>query len=94
MTKSSRPIAFAALLLACVLLPAGFFSHGHDDGDLGDHDHDCIICCLRDHSTLVATTTAPVPAAPDLPAPAAAAMRDQRGHKAALGARTTRGPPA
>ena len=93
MTKPSWPIVFAALLLACVLPAAGFFSHGHDYGDLRGHDHDCIICCLRVHSTL-AMATAPVPAAPVLLAHAAAPMRDRRGHKAALGARTTRGPPA
>ena len=93
MTKPSRSIAFAALLLSCVLLSAGFVSHGHDHEDVGDHDHDCTLCCLRDHSTLTTTTT-PVPAAPVMSAHVVASARDRRGHQAPLGARTTRGPPA
>ena len=93
MTKPSRSIAFAALLLSCVPLSAGLVSHGHDHEDLGDHGHDCTLCCLRDHSTLT-TTTAPVPAAPIMSAHVVASMSDRRGHKAALGTRTTRGPPA
>ena len=56
--KPSRANAAAALVVACLLLPAGFVSHGHDDGNLDGHDHDCVICSLRDHSVLV------VPVAP------------------------------
>ena len=93
MTKLSRPIASAALVLACVLLPAGFLSHGHDDRDFDGHDHDCIICCLRDHSTL-ATSAEPEPAAPASLAPAAASARQRRGGRIALDPRLTRGPPA
>ena len=89
MTKPSRSIAFAALLLTCVLLSAGFVSHGHGGEDLG-HDHDCTLCCLHDHFALT-TTTAPVPVAPVMSAPVVASMGD---HQAPLGARTTRGPPA
>ena len=93
MTKPSRPIAFAALLLACALLSAGFVSHGHDHGDLGGHEHDCNLCCLRDHSTL-ATTSAPAYAAPVMSAHAVASMRDRRDHKPSPATHTTRGPPA
>ena len=93
MTKPSRPIASAALVLACVLLPAGFLWHGHDDRDSGTHDHDCIICGLRDHSTL-ATSAEPEPAAPAPLAPAAASTRQRRGGRIALDPRLTRGPPA
>ena len=93
MTKSSRPIAFAALLLACVLLSVGVFSHGHDDEGLGGHDHDCTLCCLRDHST-PAATSALVSAAPVMSAHAVASVRDRRGQQPAPATRTTRGPPA
>ena len=93
MTKLSWPIAFAALLLACALLSAGFVSHGHDRGDLGGHEHDCTLCCLRDHSTL-ATTSAPASAAPVMSTHAVASMRDRRDHKPLPATRTTRGPPA
>ncbi len=93
MTKPSRPIASAVLVSACVLLPAGFFSHGHDDGDFGGHDHHCTVCCLRDHST-VATAAVPAPAAPVPPALVAASTRRRRGFRTAPDPRSTRGPPA
>ena len=92
MTKPSRPIASAALMLACVLLPAGFLSHGHDDRDLDGHDHDCIVCCLLDHSTLAAA--APEPAAPAALAPVAASARRGRVLRTALDPHLPRGPPA
>ena len=93
MTKLSRPIASAALVLACVLLPAGFLSHGHDDRDFDGHHHDCIICCLRDHSTL-ATAAAPAAAAPAALAPVAASDRHRSTFWTALDPRLARGPPA
>ena len=92
MTKPSRPIASAALVLACVLLPAGFLSHGHDR-DLDGHDHDCIVCCLRDHSTL-APAASPAPAAPAALAPVAAPARRGCALRTALDLRLARGPPA
>ena len=93
MTKPSRPIASAALVLACLLLPAGFLSHGHDDRNFDGHDHDCIVCCLRDHSTL-ATAAAPAPAAPAALAPVAAPTRRGCALLTALDPRLPRGPPA
>ena len=93
MTKPSRPIASAALVLACVLLPAGFLSHGHDDRDLDGHDHDCIVCCLLDHPTL-ATAAEPAPAAPAALAPVAASARRGRVLRTALDPHLPRGPPA
>ena len=93
MTKPNRPIASAALVLACVLLPAGFLSHGHDDRDLDGHDHDCIVCCLLDHPTL-ATAAEPAPAAPAAPAPVAASARRGRVLRTALDPHLPRGPPA
>ncbi len=93
MTKPNRPIASAALVLACVLLPAGFLSHGHDDRALDGHDHDCIVCCLRDHSTL-AISAEPSPAAPAALAPAAASAPRRGALPTALDPRLPRGPPA
>ena len=93
MTKPNRPIASAVLVLACVLLPAGFLSHGHDDRDFDGHHHDCIICCLRDHSTL-ATAAAPAPGAPAALAPVAAPARRGRVLPNAFEPRLPRGPPA
>ncbi len=93
MTRPSRPIASAALVLACVLLPAGFLSHGHDDRDFDGHDHDCIVCCLRDHSTL-ASAAEPAPAAPAALAPGAASARRGWVLRPALDPRLARGPPA
>lgn len=91
--KRSRALAPAALVLACLLLPAGFVSHGHDDRILDGHDHDCVICCLHDQSGLARAVT-PVPAAPVALAPAAASTCQGRGFATALGPRLTRGPPA
>ncbi len=93
MTKPNRPIASAALVLACVLLPAGFLSHGHDDRDLDGHDHDCIVCCLRDHSTLT-MSAAPAPAAPAALAPVAAPARRGCVLRTEFDPRLPRGPPA
>ena len=93
MTKPSPSSAFAVLVLACALLPAGFLSHGHDDGDFGGHDHHCTLCCLRDHSTL-ATAAAPAPAAALPLALVAASTRHRRGFRTAPDPHPTRGPPA
>ena len=91
--KPNRALAPAALVVAGLLLPAGFVSHGHDDRTVDGHDHDCVICCLRDH-TVVATASAPAPEAPGPLAPAAASTRCRRDFGTALGPRLTRGPPA
>ena len=94
MTKpGSWPIAFAALLLACVVLPAGFFSHEHDAGDPGSHDHDCITCCLP-HYAAIASAAAPAPSPPELAACAAEATSPGDARGATLGTPLTRGPPA
>ena len=93
MTKPSRSIAFAVLVLAFALLPAGFLSHGHDDGHFDGHDHHCTLCCLRDHST-VATAAAPAPAAALPLALVAASTRHRRGFRTAPDPHPTRGPPA
>lgn len=88
------PIAFAALLLACVLLPAGFFLHGHDEGDAGADDHrDCVVCCLLHHAAMA---PAGVPAAWTPDVTARATPRPHRGNTrgTTLGIRPTRGPPA
>ncbi len=93
MTKPNRPIAFAALLLACVLPSAGFLSHGHDAGDANSDHHHCAICCLPHHG---ATASAAAPAAPP-PEPtmrADARTRGGIGPGATLDIRPTRGPPA
>ena len=92
MTKPSRSIAFAVLVLACALLPTGFISHEHD-GDVGGHEHDCILCCLRDHST-AAPTAAPAPAAPAPLAPAPSSPRHRNRFRTAPDPHPTRGPPA
>ena len=94
MTKPGRPTAFAALLLACALLSAGFVSvsHGHDDGHAGGDGHHCVVCCLQHHSP--ATTTEPAPSAPDLAALAGAASWRRSGRDAARATQATRGPPA
>ena len=93
MTTPSRPIASAVLVLACALLPAGFLSHGHDDGDFDGHHHHCTLCCLRDHSAVataaVAATTAVVPLAL-----VAAPTRRRHGFRIAPDPHPTRGPPA
>ena len=91
MTKPNRPIAFAALLLACVLLSAGFFVHGHDD-DPGSHDHDCITCCLPHYAALSAAA-APTPSTPELAACAAEATKPGDARGVALGTPLKRGPP-
>ncbi len=93
MTKPSRSIASAMLVLACALLPAGFFAHGHDGGDLDGHDHHCTLCCLGEHAT-VATLASPELAAPAPLALVAASTRHRRGFPAAPDPHPTRGPPA
>ena len=91
--KASRAIASTALVLACVLLPAGFVSHGHDDGSPDGHDHDCVVCCLGDHSVL-APAAAPVLAAPAPLASPAASNCAAPGFRTAFDSGLTRGPPA
>ena len=93
MTKPSRPNALATLLLACALLPAGFVSHGHDDGHAGDHDHDCVICCVQHHSPVTASA-APLLSTPNLAVRFAASSSHRCGLDATLTTPTTRGPPA
>ena len=92
---SWRPIAFAALLLAYVLLPAGFLLHGHDEGDAtGDDPRHCVICCALHHAA-AASAAEPAVTAPDVAVrPAAARTRRGIGPGATLGIRPTRGPPA
>lgn len=85
------PVAFAALLLACVLPLAGFVAHEHDEEDAG-REHHCVICCPPHHA---ATTPAAAPvAAPDVAVLAAARTRRGIGPGTTLGTRPTRGPPA
>ena len=93
MPKPGRAIAAAALVVACCLLPAGVVPHGHDDGSLDGHDHDCVICSLRDHSVLV-PAAAPALTPPAPLAPAAASNRAGRGFGTTLEPRLSRGPPA
>ncbi len=93
MTKPSRPIASAVLVLACALLPAGFLSHGHDDGSFERHDHHCTLCCLRDHST-VATAAAVAPAAALPLALVAASTRRRHSFGTTPEPHPARGPPA
>ncbi len=93
MTEPSRPTALVALLLACALLSAGAVSHGHDDGHAGGDDHHCVICCLRHHSP-VTTSTAPLPATPDVAVRLAASVCRPSAFDATLATQATRGPPA
>ena len=93
MTKPSRSIAFAVLVLACALLPAGFLSHGHDGGDFDGHDHHCTLCCLRDHS-IMSTAAVAAPAAAVPLALVAASTRRRPGFRTASDPHPTRGPPA
>ena len=91
-----RPTVVATLLAACALLSAGFVpvAHGHDDGHAGGDVHHCVACCLEHHSPATATTTTTAAtSAPDPADPAPAASRRPSGDDAALGTRTTRGPP-
>ena len=91
--QSLRPIALAALVLACTLLAPGPFLHEHDDGHAGaNHDH-CVVCCLQHHFS-VTTTAAPAPVAPDLAAHTAESSRQRSGWGAARTTQATRGPPA
>ena len=86
------PVAFAALLLACVLPLAGFVPHEHDEEDAGG-DHHCVICCPPHHG---ATTSAAAPsvATPDVAVLAVSRTRRGIGPGTTLGIRPTRGPPA
>lgn len=93
MTKPSWSIAVAVLFVTCVLLSAGFLSHGHDHEHFGGDDRDCTICCLRDHPTLT-TTAAPVPATACRSAHAAAPMCRRCSDLATLSTNPNRGPPA
>ncbi|MYI74827.1 MAG: hypothetical protein F4057_05765 [Acidobacteria bacterium] len=91
--KPTRPLAWAALALACALLALGPFLHEHDDGHAGaNHDH-CVVCCLQHHFS-VTTTTAPAPALPDLATHAADPSRQQSGWRTPHATQATRGPPA
>lgn len=95
MKKPSRPLAFAALVLTCVLLPAGSFFHEHDERDAtgGDH-HNCVNCCIA-HCAAIDTRVAPTTAStPELTALAAARTHFGIGPRTALDIRPTRGPPA
>ena len=93
MTKRRRPITFAALLLACVLLPAGFFPHEQDERDAtGDHHH-CVACCLAHFAAIAPTVTTPT-AGLDLAARSAPATSRGMRSVATHGAHLTRGPPA
>ncbi len=92
--KPNRSIAFAALLLACVLVPAGSFFHEHDEADAVEDDrHHCVVCC---HPHYAALTSATVPAASTPEVTARATPTPNRGNTrdTTLGIRPTRGPPA
>ena len=90
---SRWPTALAALLLAWVLLPAGFasVSHEHDGGHSGA-EHHCEICCLQDLFPGISTAAASL--TPDLATSRAAPWRRSSGCDAALVTQATRGPPA
>ncbi|MCY4076291.1 MAG: hypothetical protein OXH04_12785 [Acidobacteria bacterium] len=90
--KPGRAIASAALLLACLLLPASVVSHGHDDEHLDDHDRRCVLCCLLDESVL-APSALPALAAPVPLTPVAASNRAGHGVRIPLDSGLTRGPP-
>ena len=94
MKKPSRPLAFAALVLTCVLLPAGSLFHEHDEGNAtgGDHHH-CVICCPPNYAALT-SGAAPTASTPELTALAAARTHYRIGPRIALAIRPTRGPPA
>ena len=87
------PVAFAALLLACVLPLAGFIFHEHDEEDAGGDHHHCVICCVPHHAAM-ASAAVPAASTPDLTARAAAEPHRRDTGGATLGIRPTRGPPA
>lgn len=91
---SWRPLTLAALLLTCVLLPAGFFLHAHDEGDgTGDDHHHCVVCCVSHHAAM-ASAAAPAALTPDRTARATARPHLGNTRGATIGIRPTRGPPA
>ena len=94
MTKPSRSIATAMLVLACALLSADFLALGHDDEDFDGHDHHCTLCCLREHATGATAVEPPGLAAPVPLALVAASPRHRRGFPTAPDPHPTRGPPA
>ena len=91
MKKPSRPIAFAALVLACALLPADFFAHRHDDSALDAHEYNCTLCCLRDYCAVAAAVAVPEGVAPL--ALVSASTRHRHGFRTAPDPHPTRGPP-
>lgn len=92
--KPRRSLTFAALLLTCVLLPAGFFLHVHDDPDAAaDDHHHCVVCCLP-HYAAVATAAVPAASPPDERARATARPHCGNTRISTLRIRPTRGPPA
>ena len=97
--KRSRPIPFAALLLACALLSAGFLSlghdtHGHDHEDAhGGHHHDCVLCCVMHHGAIASAVATPTVDADIAERPATATSSRVR-PVATLGIKPSRGPPA
>ena len=97
--KRSRPIAFAALLLACALWSAGFFAHGHDshghdhEDAHGGHHHDCVLCCVMHHGAIASAVAIPMAAA-DIAARSATAPSSRVRPVTTLGIQPTRGPPA
>ena len=91
--KRSRLIAFAALLLACASLSAGFSSHGHGHEDThGDHHH-CVICCVMHHGAIACAVATPTAHA-DIAARPATATSSRVRPVTTLEIRPTRGPPA
>ncbi len=59
MKSRNRLTAFATLLMACVLLPAGSLLNSHDENEPpGDHHH-CVVCCHHHCVGLVASVSAP-----------------------------------
>lgn len=93
MRMRSQPITFAALLLACVLLPGSFFLHSHDEDDEHNGHHHCVVCCHQHHPGLAAGVKTP---ASDMGDTARAVFATNRRihSSAALGVQLTRGPPA
>lgn len=91
MTKRSRPIAFA-MLLACVLLPAGSVPHDHDEGEANVGHHHCVICCLTYHAAMASAVATPTSGTDDA---VLAAFGTRSGIRpfVTLGIQPTRGPP-
>ena len=83
----------AAFLLVVALAVTGVPGHGHDpDAQDGSHT-DCEACHFR-HLLVVETGAAPAPTTPDLVAHPIPYIQARCEQGAALGIRSTRGPPA